>query len=42
VLFDEANTDPETGLAAKYRIVGLVEMFEQDHQEALCERVVGR
>lgn len=42
VLFDETNTDPETGLAAKYRVVGMVETFEQDHQEALCERVVGK
>ena len=39
---DEGNLDAETGLAAKYRIVGMVETFEQDHQEALCERVVGR
>ncbi len=42
VLFDEQNVDSETGLPAKYRIVGMVETFEQDHQEALCERVVGR
>lgn len=40
VLFDEANTDPETGQPAKYRVSGLVETFD-DHQEALCERVVG-
>lgn len=40
VLFDEANADPETGQPAKYRISGLVETFD-DHQEALCERVVG-
>ena len=40
-LFDEANVDPETGLAAKYRVVGPVETFAGDHQEALCERVVG-
>ena len=40
-LFDEANTDPETGQLAKYRIVAPVETFDGDHQEALCERVVG-
>ena len=40
-LFDEVNVDPETGLAAKYRVVGPVETFAGDHQEALCERVVG-
>jgi hypothetical protein len=42
VLFDEVNVDPETGQLAKYRIVGAVETFAGDHQEALCERVVGR
>lgn len=42
VLFDEVNMDPETGQPAKYRIVGAVETFAGDHQEALCERVVGR
>jgi len=41
VLFDEINLDPETGQAAKYRVVGPVETFLNDHQEALCERVVG-
>ena len=41
-LFDEVNTDPETGQLAKYRIVAPVETFDGDHQEALCERVVGR
>ena len=41
VLFDELNTDPETGQSAKYRVAGLVETFDNDHQEALCERVVG-
>ncbi len=41
VLFDETLADPETGSAAKYRVVGAVETFEDDHQEALCERVVG-
>lgn len=40
VLFDELNTDPETGQSAKYRIAGLPETFD-DHQEALCERVIG-
>jgi len=40
-LFDELNVDPETGVAAKYRVVGPVETFVGDHQEALCERVVG-
>ena len=40
-LFDERNTDPETSAAAKYRITGAVETFDGDHQEALCERVVG-
>ncbi|HZC04214.1 MAG TPA: hypothetical protein VE338_01095 [Ktedonobacterales bacterium] len=40
-LFDEANSDPETGQPAKYRIVAPVETFASDHQEALCERVVG-
>jgi hypothetical protein len=41
VLYDEINSDPETGQPAKYRIVAEVETFENDHQEALCERVVG-
>lgn len=41
VLFDEVNLDPETDLPAKYRVVGLVETLLDDHQEALCERVVG-
>lgn len=41
VLFDELNTDPETGQPAKYRVVGLVEAFDADHQEALCERIIG-
>jgi hypothetical protein len=40
-IFDERNTDPETGAAAKYRITGAVETFDGDHQEALCERVIG-
>ncbi len=40
-LFDERNTDPETGAPAKYRVSGAVETFDGDHQEALCERVVG-
>ncbi len=40
-LFDEINTDAETGQPAKYRIVAPVETFDGDHQEALCERVVG-
>jgi hypothetical protein len=40
VLFDEVNTDPETGQPAKYRVAGLVETFDE-HQEALCERVTG-
>ncbi len=41
VLFDEVNSDPETGQSAKYHIVAPVETFDCDHQEALCERVVG-
>lgn len=41
VLFDEVNVDPETGATAKYRIIAPVETFDRDHQEALCERVVG-
>lgn len=41
VLFDEVNTDPETGQAAKYRVAGAVETFELDHREMLAERVVG-
>lgn len=41
VLFDEVNTDPETGALAKYRVSGLVETFAGDHQEMLVERVVG-
>lgn len=41
VLFDETNLDAETGVAAKYRVVGLVETFADDHQEMLVERVVG-
>ena len=42
VLFDEQNTDPETGQPAKSRVVSAVETFESDHQELLAERVVGR
>jgi hypothetical protein len=41
VLFDEINTDPETGALAKYRVTGLVETFTGSHQEILAERVVG-
>ncbi|HEY7779657.1 MAG TPA: hypothetical protein VIC85_05550 [Ktedonobacterales bacterium] len=41
VLFDELNADPETGQLAKYRVVGPVETFENDHQEMIAERVVG-
>ena len=41
VLFDEVNTDPETGALAKYRVSGLVETFAGDHQELMAERVVG-
>jgi hypothetical protein len=41
VLFDEVNTDPETGALAKYRVSGLVETFTGSHQEMLAERVVG-
>lgn len=40
-LFDEQNTDLETGALAKYRVTSAVETFDGDHQEALCERVVG-
>jgi hypothetical protein len=40
VLFDEQNTDPETSQPARYRVAG-VETFASDHQEALCQRVVG-
>ena len=40
-LFDEGAYDPETGAPAKYRITGAVETFDGDHQEALCERIVG-
>ncbi len=40
-LFDERGADPETGALAKYRVTGAVETFDGDHQEALCERVVG-
>jgi len=41
VLFDELNADPETGQPAKYRVAGLVETFDNDHQEALCQRLIG-
>lgn len=41
VLFDERDTDPETGLPFKYRVVSAVETFDADHQELLVERVVG-
>lgn len=41
VLFDEVNTDPETGQAAKYRVSGVVETFAGSHQEIRAERVVG-
>jgi hypothetical protein len=40
-LVDEQNTDAETGQPARYRVSGLVETFDGDHQEALIERVVG-
>jgi hypothetical protein len=40
-LFDEQNTDPETSAPAKYRVTAAVETFDTDHQEALCERVIG-
>ena len=40
-LVDEVNTDPETGQLARYRVSGLVETFDGDHQEMLVERVVG-
>jgi hypothetical protein len=41
VLFDERNTDPETGQLAKYRVSGVVETFAYSHQEIRAERVVG-
>jgi hypothetical protein len=41
LLVDELNADPETGQPARYRVAGLVETFENDHQELLAERVVG-
>ncbi|HZC07769.1 MAG TPA: hypothetical protein VE338_19180 [Ktedonobacterales bacterium] len=41
VLYDEVNTDPETGALAKYRVAGAVETFANDHQEMIAERVVG-
>ena len=41
VLFDEQNTDPETGQLAKYRVSGAVETFTHSHQEIRAERVVG-
>lgn len=41
VLIDEQNTDAETGVFAKYRVVGLPESFIGSHQELLAERVVG-
>ena len=45
VLYDEVNSDPETGSLAKYRVVNAVENFTVsgllDHQEIVAERVVG-
>jgi hypothetical protein len=41
VLFDEQNTDPETGQLAKYRVAGVVETFANDHQEALSDTPPG-
>lgn len=45
VLIDEHNSDPETGSAAQYRIVGNVETFTMgacgSHQECVVERIVG-
>ena len=41
LLVDERENDPETGLPARYRVTGLVETFAGDHQEALCERIIG-
>lgn len=42
VLYDELRADPETGQPAKYRVVATVATYLDDHQEALCERVIGR
>lgn len=41
LLTDEINADPENGQPARYHVSGLVETFDADHQEALCERVIG-
>lgn len=41
VLYDEQNADPETGQPATYRVAGLPEAFDNDHQEALCQRIIG-
>lgn len=41
VLFDEVNTDPETGQLAKYRVSAAVETFQYSHQQIRAERVVG-
>jgi hypothetical protein len=41
VLVDEHNSDPETGQPAVYHVSGVVETFDNDHQEAYRERVVG-
>ena len=38
---DEMNTDPETGQPAVYRVAGLPETFANDHQETLCQRIIG-
>jgi hypothetical protein len=41
LLTDELNADPETGQLARYRVAGVVETIDNDHQEALCQRIVG-
>lgn len=41
MLVDLENTDAETGALAQYRVSGLVETFDTDHQEAVVERIVG-
>jgi hypothetical protein len=41
VLTDDLGTDPETGTAYKYRVVGRVKNFEYDHQECYVRVVVG-
>lgn len=40
VVQDERTTDPLTGMGVRMRVIG-VEVFLNDHIEALCEQIIG-